>query len=362
MAKNKFSTGRGKHKADVANSAVRNVLTEISSKLLNTVTHDYLVEAAAFFGYKCPYTGKDIKNDILTCNMSNLELDHIVPENRYQYGLNIQGNTILVDKYANSQKKGLSVEDFLLNHKMFAHEPLQVRQDRLDKIKMFQAKYNYDQTKLNAVIGTSLQEFYDEVAKRQEEFYMDLIKKINRKCFKINHDLSGYVTYLNSVVKPNSVNRYASALKTVIVEETIKVKDLDNKNYLIKLIQQYNKGGIKYNPNDKGNIVAALKKYAEYKKINLTVKKSKSNKITGRIELDFKNYLKKSLSNKATANKYYKRLNECLVKENLKIEDLYDEIILTRLINEHKKGGIKYDLKDNGFTVASLNKFKLFKQ
>ena len=363
MAKNKFNTGRPVAKGDVANMAVRNVLSEISKKLLNTVTSDYLLAAAAFFGYKCPYTGRDIKQEILSFNTTNLALDHIVPENKESLGLNIEGNTILVDKIANSVKSDKSVEDFLLKDKFFANVPLADRQARLQKIKDFQVKYAYDQSKINQVVGNSLKYFYEEIKNKLDIFSNDLIKKINKKCFKVNSELAGFIAYLHTKIKPNSVNRYAKAIKDVVVIETLKVKDLDNKNKLLGLIKEYSKGGNKYNPNDKGHIVAVLKKYADYKKINLkktTINRTKISKVTiTQTHIDFKRFLESKIS-KNSAQNYYGRLMILLSLEGLELFDLTNQKVLDRLIKEYGKNGCKKSCDTSGAMIAALKKFNEF--
>ena len=41
---------------DAANPCVRNILSEISASIFGEITEEYLIEAAVFFGNKCPYT------------------------------------------------------------------------------------------------------------------------------------------------------------------------------------------------------------------------------------------------------------------------------------------------------------------
>ena len=121
-----------------------------------------------FFEKKCPYTGKDIPIKDLD-NITDEEykklseefaMDHIIPQNRYDCGLNIYGNLVLVDKTANQKKRDKSVEDFIMKNNEvdeLKNAPEKERKNRLDKIRKFQEesgnnKYIEKTSKLSAFL------------------------------------------------------------------------------------------------------------------------------------------------------------------------------------------------------------------
>ncbi len=95
------------HTADVANSAVRNILTTISI-YKGELTLAQMDATNKFFNYECPYTGRDlsaaIANKMAGIPDSSIEIDHIIPQNRVYCGLNVYGNLVWADSAAKFAK------------------------------------------------------------------------------------------------------------------------------------------------------------------------------------------------------------------------------------------------------------------
>ena len=94
---------------DVSNQAVRNILTELSKKLYGGITEQEMYDTMENeFGWKCPYTGRDLKASVLAKD-GTYATDHIYPQNRIDCGLNVKGNLIIVDRKANAEKVRVKV-------------------------------------------------------------------------------------------------------------------------------------------------------------------------------------------------------------------------------------------------------------
>ena len=100
---------KGISAADISNSVVRNILASISLKLYGEFRDEYIRETLEFFDWKCPYTGEPINDQA-----RSFQIDHIVPQNKKDCGLNIRGNLVYSARRANELKNQLSAEDFLL--------------------------------------------------------------------------------------------------------------------------------------------------------------------------------------------------------------------------------------------------------
>ena len=66
---------------DVSNQAIRNVLTELSKDISGGITEQEMYDTLDFFGWKCPYTGRDLRVSIENEDGS-YATDHIYPQNR----------------------------------------------------------------------------------------------------------------------------------------------------------------------------------------------------------------------------------------------------------------------------------------
>lgn len=156
---------------DVSNSSIRNILTEISKRISGRFTEQEMYDTLEFFNWRCPYTGKDLK-PLIENNLGGYAADHVYPQNRIWCGLNVKGNLIIVDKVANGRKRDLDVETFLLKDTKVItdlDELGRTRQERLDKIKEFQALCGYDPDKIRREISVLLSKRYDELRAEQEK-------------------------------------------------------------------------------------------------------------------------------------------------------------------------------------------------
>ena len=156
-----------KHPADVANISVRNILTMLST-YRGEITAAQMDDTNKFFNYECPYTGKDlsvaIANRLAGIPDSSIAIDHIVPQNREQCGLNVYGNLVWVDSKANGRKGGKDYKEFLLNDTIIASSatPAEI-QARIDKIEAFQKHTGYDAKGIQAIVSPMLIKHYDDM-------------------------------------------------------------------------------------------------------------------------------------------------------------------------------------------------------
>ena len=155
---------KGYKSADVANTAIRNLLSELMADELDEI---YFQEALDFFDFKCPYTGVDLDE------ISMVTIDHIVPQNREECGLNIKGNVVFASKKANQAKGSKSFAVYIDSLKNVDDI---VKQERKNKIIEFQAKYNYSPNYYKGKIQIQLETIYKEIQKNQDNYLNDLKK------------------------------------------------------------------------------------------------------------------------------------------------------------------------------------------
>ena len=158
--------GRGIQSGDVCNAAIRNILTRISIDKYGKFDETKQDETLKFFDDKCPYTGKLLFDRNTGEWLVDIALDHIVPINREDCGLNVLGNFLVVAKEANGKKGRKSVEDFLLNSDyMVTQFDVTTRETRLAKIREFQNKYNSNTIELKELLKKDLNLIYSEIQK-----------------------------------------------------------------------------------------------------------------------------------------------------------------------------------------------------
>lgn len=175
---------RGIAYGDVSNSSIRNILTEISKSIAGGITEQEMEDTLDYFDWKCPYTGRDLRQSIVNKDGS-YATDHIYPQNRVWCGLNVKGNLIIVAKEANSAKKGMDVKTFFEEDSKFWDNlgvNKQTRLARLQKIRDFQKQCGYDPDQIRNVVSPLMEVRYDEVRIEQEKCIkdtLDALKKIN---------------------------------------------------------------------------------------------------------------------------------------------------------------------------------------
>ena len=155
---------------NVSNTAVRNILTELSKQIFGGIKEHEMEETLDAFGGCCPYTGEDIRYRYDN-NLGGYVTDHIYPQNKEHCGLNVKGNLILVDKEANEKKGDQSVEEFLLKSTWLKDiDKLgRTRQQRLDKIKAFQTACGYDPENIRNIVSPLMEKWYNEIRVIQEQ-------------------------------------------------------------------------------------------------------------------------------------------------------------------------------------------------
>lgn len=173
-----MTAGRGagipiarKYTADVANISVRNILTMISI-YKGEITASEMDATNKYFNYECPYTGRDISaaiaNRLAGIPDSSIAIDHIVPQNKEQCGLNVYGNLVWVDSKANGRKGGKDYKKFLLTDKVIASTSTPAAiQARIDKIEAFQRHCGYDPLAIVKTISPLLNKHYEHIQSLQ---------------------------------------------------------------------------------------------------------------------------------------------------------------------------------------------------
>lgn len=202
---------------DVSNQAVRNILTELSKALYGGITEQEMEDTMELeFGWKCPYTGRDLKASVLAKD-GTYATDHIYPQNREGCGLNVKGNLIIVDKRANAEKDKKDIKTFMETDSAFWEElgiDKPTRMARLKKIQDFQKKCGYDPDQIRAVVSPLMQAHYDAVRAEQESVIrqsLDALKK------------TGIVTSLKTPVTTSSS---AAPVVTAKIKKTGKTPEL----------------------------------------------------------------------------------------------------------------------------------------
>ena len=177
MERKVLKAGRGIQLGDVANSAIRNILTALGDDLYGKFDWEKQEATLKFFDYHCPYTGRLLVDPKTNEWIGDVALDHIVPINKDECGLNIMGNFLVVDKRANGEKGRKSVEDFLRNNDgVLTGIDSATREARLTKIKEFQKKYNCDCAQIRSSIEKELLNAYSET----QQFLKDKLEKIKK--------------------------------------------------------------------------------------------------------------------------------------------------------------------------------------
>lgn len=168
---------------DVSNQAVRNILTELSNKLYGGITEQEMYDTMENeFGWKCPYTGRDLKASVLAKDGTYVT-DHIYPQNRFDCGLNVKGNLIIVDREANAAKGKMNVKTFMETDSDFWTElgvDKSTRMTRLKKIQDFQKKCGYDPEQIRTVVALLMQEHYNAVRVEQEKMIDNSLKELSK--------------------------------------------------------------------------------------------------------------------------------------------------------------------------------------
>lgn len=163
---------KGMELGDVANIAIRNILSEISEIVYGKYSEEDKEKTLEYFGGKCPYTNHIIKSD-------RYAVDHIVPQNIKYCGLNVKGNLILVDKEANSKKGGKSVKEFLINDNDFWNKNKTSKKERvkrLKRIEKFQMDAGYNYKEIYRKIHSELEKIYKEI-QNQQKLYINRVLK-----------------------------------------------------------------------------------------------------------------------------------------------------------------------------------------
>ena len=245
---------------ETKNSAVRNLLGKVSDELFERIDGDYLIHAASYFGFKCPYTDKDISR-VLSFDNTDLSADHIIPINKDHLGLTVKGNIILVDKDANNIKRGENIDDFIMKNALYSKDTLKDRKNRLKKIEAFQKEYCYDKKELDVV----LKKFIDNYLEELEKFQKKAVDDLKIELYKVNSVvLMKYYEYVkNSALKKDgthyshdSCNAYASSIRQLLNTHKATLDDLKDPVKLDDLIKEVRDPKSVYHKS--GNTQAAL--------------------------------------------------------------------------------------------------------
>lgn len=148
----------GFHDSNVANAAIRNVLSELSKEKPDA---EYFMESITFFENKCPYTGEPFKS------LDDIQIDHIVPANKEYCGLSVKGNLVFVTKSANYRKGTKDYKKFI--NGLDGVEKSE-KTKRINKIKAFQRKYHYNPDEVARKLKKELKDYYEEIKNKQSAF------------------------------------------------------------------------------------------------------------------------------------------------------------------------------------------------
>ena len=82
MERKVLKAGRGIQLGDVANSAIRNILTALGNDLYGKFDWEKQEATLKFFDYHCPYTGRLLVDSKTNEWIGDVALDHIIPINK----------------------------------------------------------------------------------------------------------------------------------------------------------------------------------------------------------------------------------------------------------------------------------------
>lgn len=197
MAKRSFLTkaAKGYSSADAANSMVRNLLSLLSIQL-GGFSEDDIKEAITYFDFSCPYTGlkfpfqnfDEITDEVFKDFKAKFEIDHLIPQNKKQCGLNLPGNLVFVTKEANHSRGNSSFEDFILSNitvEGLAEASLEIRQERIEKIKKFQSDMGYSPY---LSIASDIRHYLETEYIKMQEGQVQKAKAFKRYVKRLNRD------------------------------------------------------------------------------------------------------------------------------------------------------------------------------
>ena len=200
---------------DVSNQAIRNILTEISKNINGKFTELEMEETMEYFDWKCPYTGRDLRESIKNRDGS-YATDHIYPQNRTWCGLNVKGNLVIVDKKVNAKKHQKDVKTFLEEDSDYWND-LEVdkatRLERLEKIREFQKDCGYNPELIRDNISSLLFARYEGLRREQEKCIGEMteilkavgIKAIDRKPTpEVETEVEAVTSKADTAAKPKS--------------------------------------------------------------------------------------------------------------------------------------------------------------
>ena len=229
---------------DVSNAAVRNILTEVSKQVFGGITEQEMQDTLDFFEWKCPYTGRDLRDEIEN-KRGGYATDHIYPQNAKCCGLNVKGNLIIVDKKANGEKQGKSVEEFFNNpnSKVLQGVDFKTREDRLNKIKEFQKMCGYDAFSIKQQLAPLLSMRYNNVRKEQECCIDDAIEILKTLGIALVTPIKEFKTVKKNKSVPD-ILFYIAGIQ--VVEDKFKKELLEKKK--ATFILTYESGVVKQSP------------------------------------------------------------------------------------------------------------------
>ncbi len=251
---------------DAANPAVRCVLKELSKQLYGPIGDEEIERVFKFFDYKCPYTGKDLKQAYLNNNKPKAyDMDHIYGQNKDNCGLNALGNILFVDSAANNAKKKRNFKDFLRNDTdFFGNLPKQVREERIKKIEEYQKHFGYDHAKYKKTLSPLLDDFYNKITEEIRDKATEICKLVyvinNKSQAKLDDFESKLLSEGFSV---NTSYQYRKAIGKLLKENKIQIDAFE------KEIVNYANVQSKTAPNAKQDHGTTRNAIAQYRKLIL---------------------------------------------------------------------------------------------
>lgn len=169
------STVKRTNPGDVANIFVRCMLSDVSD-FLGGFTQDDLLKTVEYFDYKCPYTGEDITEIFVSKKWS---LDHLIPHNRFNCGLNLYGNIIVTTPKTNGKKSSKDFKKFILEETQGSVEE---KEARIAKIIQFQKDSGYTKVMENITELSDLcKKEYDLVEEKLSDLNKEYLSIINKE-------------------------------------------------------------------------------------------------------------------------------------------------------------------------------------
>lgn len=233
------STIKRTNPGDAANIFVRCMLSDLSD-MLGGCSKEDIDKTIKYFDYKCPFTGDDIRELYYS---DNWVLDHLIPHNRTDLGLNIYGNLIVTTKETNAKKSKKDFETFIMNDTDGTEEEKYLR---IQKLKKFQHDSGYfEKVKNLDKIKDVFQQEDDAIQNRLVDLQKLYSQELHIPLTKIN-TIGSRRNQITSIKSDDKIQNEIQKVHSKIPRWFLNPKQINSRILLCFLFLQENDGEVTY--------------------------------------------------------------------------------------------------------------------